>query len=97
VRARLPTLSLDSIRDAGLVRAEDAAVLEWAARTGHVIITHDVSSMTAAALQRLDRGLPMPGLVIVPQRLGIGEAVRRLVELLSTATADHLASGIFYL
>jgi hypothetical protein len=81
-RKRLDDRLITSIRDFDLGRAQDAAVLEWAATTGHVVITHDASTMTAAAHERLRRGLVMSGLVVVPQTLGVGEAVRRLVDLL---------------
>lgn len=67
-----------SIREVGLARTKDAGVLEWSARAGYILLTHDVSTMTAAAYQRLKQGLPMAGLVVAPRRMKVGEAVRAL-------------------
>lgn len=90
-------MEVRSIREAGLGTADDPQILEWAANTGHVVVTHDVSTMTAAANDRLRHELPMRGLVVVPQRLGIGEAVRRLVEQVKTASRSDLDGRIIYL
>jgi len=95
-RKSLDDPPITSIRDFDLGRAEDAAVLEWAATTGHVVITHDVSTMTAAAYERLQRGLVMSGLVVIPQRLGVGESVRRLVDLLERES-DELEGRVRWL
>jgi hypothetical protein len=81
-RERLRGIQLISIRAVGLTKASDSEVLEWAAQDGYVVITHDVSTMTAAVYERVRSGLPHHGLVVVPQRLGIGESIERLHELL---------------
>lgn len=86
-----------SIRDVGLGSEEDPPILEWAAQAGYAVVTHDVSTMTAAANDRLRRGLPMRGLIVVPQRIAIGEAVRRLVEVLESASSADLDGRILYL
>lgn len=86
-----------SIREADLARAEDADVLAWAAKLDLVVVTHDASTMTAAAYERLKQGAPMPGLVVVPQRLGVGVAVRRLVNLMEQSMDDDLAGRVIYL
>ncbi len=97
MRERASGLELRSIREFGLTRAEDAEVLAWAAETGHVVVTHDVSTMTAAAYERLARGEALGGLVIVPQRLPIGEAIRRLMALLRDAEQEELAGRVVFL
>lgn len=72
-------------------------ILEWAARAGYVVVTHDRSTMTRFAYERLRNGLPMPGLVIVPQTIAIGQAVRGVVELLRGAKRADLAGRVIYL
>lgn len=74
----------------GLGQEEDARTLEWAAETGHVLVTHDASTMTDAAYKRLEQGLRMPGLLVARQTLGVGETVRRLVDLLDREPLAHL-------
>ncbi len=39
----------------------------------------------------------MSGLIIVPQRLVIGEAVRRLVDLLRNSSASDFEGRVLYL
>lgn len=58
---RNPYLDIVSVQDAGLSGADDATVLEWAAREGRVLLTHDVSTMTRYARERVRAGKPMPG------------------------------------
>ncbi len=49
------------IQDAGLSGADDPTVLEWAAQTGRVLLTHDVATITRYAYERVRDGKPMPG------------------------------------
>lgn len=49
---RRPDLDLVCICDMGLSGADDAAVLEWAAGEGRVLLTHDVSTLTHYAYGR---------------------------------------------
>jgi predicted nuclease of predicted toxin-antitoxin system len=64
---RLPELDLLRVQDAGLSGAEDPRILAWAASEGRVLLTHDVSTMTAFAAERLQSGEAMPSVVILPQ------------------------------
>lgn len=54
---------LDIVRaqDVGLSGTADLDVLIWAAQDGRVVLTHDVKTMTHAAIQRIQRGEPMTG------------------------------------
>lgn len=40
------TIDIIRIQDAGLTTADDPTVLEWAAQTGRVLLTHDVATIT---------------------------------------------------
>ena len=65
VLRRRPGLEIPRVQDAGLSEVEDAAVLAWAAQEGRILITHDVTTMTRFAIERIDSGEPMPGLFVV--------------------------------
>jgi predicted nuclease of predicted toxin-antitoxin system len=41
------------IQDEGLSGADDQAVLEWAAQKGRILLTHDVSTITHYAYDRV--------------------------------------------
>ncbi len=56
---RQPDLDLVRVQDVGLSGAADSAVLEWAAETGRLLLTHDVSTITKYAYQRVMAGQRM--------------------------------------
>jgi Domain of unknown function (DUF5615) len=63
------------IQDVGLVEADDPTVLEWAAQNGRIVLTHDVTTMTNFAYERVQADLSMPGLFEVSRRVPIGLAI----------------------
>jgi predicted nuclease of predicted toxin-antitoxin system len=70
---RLPDLDIARVQDAGLSGADDPAVLEWAAREGRIVMTHDISTLVSFAFERVASGRPMPGIFVAqssgPNRL----------------------------
>ncbi|HVW27353.1 MAG TPA: DUF5615 family PIN-like protein [Polyangiaceae bacterium] len=71
LRRRVPDVDIIRAQDAGLSGRDDPTILEWAASSERVLLTHDVSTMTRYALDRVRVGLQMPGLVVIPQRAAI--------------------------
>ena len=53
---RKPDLDIVRAQDAGLTGLDDPALLAWAAAQDRVLITHDVSTMTAYAHRRMNAG-----------------------------------------
>jgi hypothetical protein len=53
-------------------------VLEWAAQEGRIVLTHDVQTLVNDAYERISQGLPMPGVMLVPNTLTIGLALKDL-------------------
>jgi hypothetical protein len=78
---RLPNLDIIRGQDVGLSGALDPVVLEWAAREGRVLLTHDVSTMTAHAYARVSSDFPMPGVFAVSQLAPIGQVIEDLLLL----------------
>jgi hypothetical protein len=85
------------MQDAGLTGAPDEQVLAWAADTGRVLLSHDASTMTAAAYARIERGESMLGVIIVPQWLSIGDAVDDLVLVAECSEAEDWANQVQFL
>ncbi len=50
---RKPELDIVRTQDAGLSGTDDSAVLEWAAREARILLTHDVTTMTRHARERV--------------------------------------------
>lgn len=84
MQRRLPAIDIIRLRDLGMQAVPDSEVLTWAAEAGRVVLSHDARTMPRHARERLDRDLPLAGLLVVPQRLGTGAAIDDL-ELLATA------------
>jgi predicted nuclease of predicted toxin-antitoxin system len=93
---RLPGLDARTVLAAGLVGADDPTVLEWAAREGRVVLTHDVHTMTRFAYERVVRGEPMPGVIEVRARAPIGEVLDDVLLVLQCSTPDDFRDRVFY-
>jgi hypothetical protein len=69
----------------------------WAAREQRVLLTHDVSTMSAHALERVRRGELLPGVIIVHQRLPIGIIIEDLVLLVLCSDPSDWQARVAYL
>jgi hypothetical protein len=71
-------LDIVRVQDTDFYSAPDPAVLNWAAQEERIILTHDVQTLVNDAYERIKQGLPMPGVVLVPNTLAIQLAVNDL-------------------
>lgn len=55
---RQPDLDIMRIQDAGLRGAADPDVLAWAASENRLLLTHDVTTITRYAYERVDPASP---------------------------------------
>jgi Domain of unknown function (DUF5615) len=78
---RSPNLDIVRAQDVGLSGTVDPIVLQWAAQEGRVLLTHDVSTMTAHAYARVSSELPMPGVFAVSQLAPLSQVVEDLLLL----------------
>ena len=76
---RMPDLDVVRVQDVGLSGSEDPEVLEWAAGEGRVLLTHDASTMSAFAYERVKQGFAMPGIFEVSQDMPIGQAIEEII------------------
>ena len=64
VRALLrrdPDLDVVRVQDVGLSATDNRHILEWAAQQQRILLTHDVTTVTKYADERVKQGLPMSG------------------------------------
>jgi hypothetical protein len=92
LRRRYPAVDLVRVQDVGLSAADDPAVLEWAAQEDRVLLTHDVSTMTRYAYERVQGGRAMPGVFEVSRRVAIGLAIEE-IALLAECSLDREWEG----
>ena len=79
VLRREPAIEFPRVREFGLSEASDKAVLDFAARQGLLVVSHDVDTMPAAAYARLSSGGSFCGLFMVQQTLPIAAVIESLV------------------
>lgn len=84
---RKPDMDIVRIQDVGLSGADDPTVLEWIAEEGRVLLTHDVTTITQYAYERVRAGLRMPGVFEVNRSVPIGRAIEDIL-LLSDCSLD---------
>ena len=94
---RQPELDIVRIQDVGLSGADDPTVLEWAAKEGRVLLTHDVSTITRYAYERVRAGQPMPGVFEVGRNVPIGRAIEDILLLAEYSFDDEWEGQVRYL
>lgn len=94
---RKPELDIVRIQDAGLSGADDPTVLEWAAREGRVLLTHDVTTMTRYAYERVRADQPMPGVFEVSRAVPIGLAIEDILLLAECSLEGEWEGQVRYL
>ena len=97
IRRRHPTLDLLRVQDVGLSGVPDPDVLAWAAEAGRVLLTRDITTVTAYAYERLAAGLPMPGVVEIPRRLALAVIIEEVLFLAECAEPSDVADQIIHL
>ncbi|MBM4041288.1 MAG: hypothetical protein FJ290_22525 [Planctomycetes bacterium] len=94
---RRPDLDIVRVQDVGLSAADDRAVLEWAAREGRVLLTHDVSTLTEHAYDRVRAGQPLPGVFEVSPDLPIRRAIEDILLLAECSMEGEWEGQVRYL
>jgi Domain of unknown function (DUF5615) len=92
-------LDIDIVRvqDIEISGADDPTVLEWAAQENRILLTHDVSTITKYAYERVSTEQLMPGVIEVPSDAAIGRVIEDLLILLECALEGELDGQIQYL
>lgn len=88
LQRRTQGLDIVRVQDAGLRGADDPTVLSWAAEENRILLTtHDVATMSRYAYDRVEAGLPMPGVFEIPTSLPLAVGIEELV-LIAEASLD---------
>ena len=97
VLRREPAIDLVRIQDVGLSGADDPTVLEWAAQDGRILRTHDVTTITKFAYERIVAGSLMPGVFEIRRVLPVGRAIDELLFLLEASSPNDWDAQVVYL
>ncbi|MCA9970786.1 MAG: DUF5615 family PIN-like protein [Anaerolineales bacterium] len=85
------------IQDSPVYQADDATVLAWAAEEGRVLLTHDIRTMATFAFERIEQGLPMPGLFQVHQTASIHQVIDDILLLVMCSLEEEWEGQVRFL
>lgn len=97
LQKRVPGLDVVWAQQAGLSEASDEEVLDWAAREGRILLTHDHRTMPNAVYRRMEQGLHTPAVIVVYQLTPIGKAVADLELVLGASFPEELEMRVIRL
>jgi predicted nuclease of predicted toxin-antitoxin system len=78
---RLPALDVVTIQELILSGAPDPQVLEAAAHSERLLMTHDVNTIPAHVRRRIESGLRVPGIIEISATAAPGEVIDDLLIL----------------
>ena len=94
---REPAAEFLRVRDLGMSRRADEAILEYAEREKLLAVSHDVNTMPAAAYAPLSAGKSFPGLFMVQQTSPIGRVIEDLVLIWSGTEIEEWKDQVVFL
>ena len=94
---RNPQLDIIRLQDVGLSGADDATVLNWAACEERVLLTHDVTTITLHAYERVQTGQSMPGVFQVGRSVPISQAIADILLLAECSLEGEWEGQVRYL
>ena len=94
---RNPGIDVVRAQDAGLTGIDDQALLAWASEQNRVLLTHDVSTITAHAYERVMKGEPMPGVFEVSCDVWMRAAVDDILLLTECSSPGEWEGQVRYL
>jgi hypothetical protein len=97
IRTRMPGLDIVRVQDCGLRTFRDPVILEFAAASDRVILSHDISTMEPHAKSRITAGKVMPGVFLIHQFIPIGQAIEEIVTIAECSKEGEWANQILRL
>lgn len=94
---RNPALDITRVQDVGLMGERDDTILAWAANENRVLLTHDVSTMSTFAFERIARLDSMPGLIQVAQTPDLGRIIEDILIVCECCDDSEIRNRIIHL
>lgn len=94
---RKANLDIVRVQDVGLRTADDPTILEWAAKEGRILLTHDVNTMTTHAYARVEQGLGMPGIFVVSHDTPMNQVIEDLLLIAECSLEGEYEGQVRYL
>lgn len=97
LQRRLPTIDIVRVQDLGVGSPTDSTVLELAAGDSRLLLTHDARTLIKHAYERVDAGLPMPGVIEAELSVPIAVAIDDLMLIAECGEPDEFREQVIYL
>jgi hypothetical protein len=97
LQRRSPETAIIRALEVGLGGKDDPEVLEYAAQAGCILLTQDVETIPGYAYERTRSGLPMSGVIVVPQSMALSRAMEDLLTLIMCSTEEEYRDIVFFL
>ncbi len=97
LRARNQDVDMIRVQDTEIYTADDPAFLEWAAREGRILVTHDLDTMTRYGYARIAQGPPMAGVICVRDTLPIAQVIDDLLAIWGASEASEWENRVDFL
>ena len=81
LKLRSPGLDFVIVQKTELRGVRDSVLLSRAAQQERILVTHDLKTIPKLAYERVRASQPMAGVIAVPKRLSIGQAIEELATL----------------
>jgi hypothetical protein len=93
---REPAIDFQTAGAAEVWGLPDPGVLSIAAREGRILVSHDRETMPSH-FSRFIKDSPSPGLLIVDQRMGLGDAIEQMLLIWACSDADEWIGRVGYI
>ncbi len=94
---RNPDLDIVRVQDVGLSGEEDPFVLEWAAKKGRVLLTHDKATIPHFAFARIQAGQAMAGVCEVSRKVPMSQAIDEILLIAECSDPSDWEYQVRYL
>ena len=92
-----PHLNVVRVQDVGLSGADDPIILEWAANENRILLTHDVTTITNFAYERIRVGKYIPGIFEVNLNVPIKVVIEDVLLLAEGSLEGEWENQVVYL
>src|SRR5436305_311002 len=92
----LQCLTLFECKIPRCISCPNPQLLDWLAREGRILLTHDVRTMPGFVYERVRASLPVPGVIDVNRSTPIGQAIDELEVMIGAGKPDDFENLVRY-
>lgn len=97
IRKALPNLDIVRVQDVGLMSATDPTILDWLAIENRILLTHDIKTFRDFAFDRVQKGLFMPGIIEVKDKIPIRRVIDDIVLIVNCSNTEEFVNRVEFL